>query len=192
MITQDNKPIAFYTRKLRNGQHNYTTTERELLAIVETLKELRTILLGQQIKIYTDHKNLMFTQFNTKRVLRWRMVLEEYGPELIYIKGQDNVVADALLRLDLIPDDESPPSKEHDDVTINDYMNIHRDELPEDIYPLRMSLISAEQRKDLALQAALTKPNSKYTRTKVRGGRTDYDIIKLNGKIVVPITLQKL
>ena len=113
VITQDNKPIAFYTRKLRNGQHNYTTTERELLAIVETLKEFRTILLGQQIKIYTDHKNLTFTQFNTERVLRWRMVLEEYGPELIYIKGQDNVVADALSRLDLIPDDESPPSKEH-------------------------------------------------------------------------------
>ena len=190
VITQDNKPIAFYTRKLRNGQHNYTTTERELLAIVETLKEFWTILLGQQIKLYTDHKNLTFTQFNTERVLRWRMVLEEYGPELIYIKGQDNVVADALSRLDLIPDDESS-SKEHDDVTINDYMNIHRDELPEDVYPLRMSLISAEQRKDLSLQTATNKPNSKYTRTKVRGGRNDYDIIELNGKIVVPTTLRK-
>ena len=85
IITQDNKPIAFYSRKLRDGQHNYTTTERELLAIVETLKEFWTILLGQRIKVYTDHKNLTFTQFNTERVLRWRMVLEEYGPELIYI-----------------------------------------------------------------------------------------------------------
>eukprot|EP00980_Cylindrotheca_fusiformis_P030595 scaffold25084_cov269-Cylindrotheca_fusiformis.AAC.1 len=45
VITQKNKPIAFYSRKLRDGQHNYTTTERELLAIVETLKEFRTILL---------------------------------------------------------------------------------------------------------------------------------------------------
>ena len=120
------------------------------------------------------------------------MVLEEYGPELIYIKGQDNVVADALSRLDLIPDPEEVSStKEHDDVTINDYMNIHRDELPEDIYPLRMSLISAEQRKDVQLQAATNKPNSKYTHTKVRGGRTDYDIIECNGKIVVPTTLRK-
>jgi len=40
VIAQNNKPIAFHTRKLRDGQHNYTTTERELLAIVETLKEL--------------------------------------------------------------------------------------------------------------------------------------------------------
>ena len=38
VIIQDNKPVAFYSRKLRDGQHNYTTTERELLAIVETLK----------------------------------------------------------------------------------------------------------------------------------------------------------
>ena len=69
VITQDNKPITFYSRKLRGGQHNYTTTERELLAIVETLKEFRTILLGHKIKVYTDHKNLVFTTFNTERVL---------------------------------------------------------------------------------------------------------------------------
>ena len=39
VITQDNKPIAFYSRKLNPAQTRYTTTERELLAIVETLKE---------------------------------------------------------------------------------------------------------------------------------------------------------
>ena len=107
VISQDGKPIAFYSRKLRDGQHNYTTTERELLAIVETLKEFRTILLGQQLKIYTDHKNLTFSNFNTERVMRWRMVLEEYSPELIYIKGPDNVVADALSCLDLLPEPET-------------------------------------------------------------------------------------
>ena len=117
VITQEGKPVAFYSRKLRDGQHNYTTTERELLAIVETLKEFRTILLGHKIKVYTDHKNLVFTTFNTERVLRWRMVLEEYDPELIYIKGPDNVVADALSRLDLLEDEnETLP---HDEVLNN-------------------------------------------------------------------------
>ena len=58
VISQENKPIAFYSRKLNPAQVNYTTTERELLYIIETLKELRNILLGQQIKVYTDHKNL--------------------------------------------------------------------------------------------------------------------------------------
>ena len=58
VISQDNKPIAFYSRKLSDAQTRYTTTERELLSIVETLKEFRNILLGQKLKIYTDHKNL--------------------------------------------------------------------------------------------------------------------------------------
>ena len=70
VISQDNKPIAFHSRKLNPAQVNYTTTERELLSIVETLKEFRNILLGQQIKVYTDHKNLTYKSFNTERVMR--------------------------------------------------------------------------------------------------------------------------
>jgi len=56
VITQNKQPIAYFSRKLNQAQKNYTTTERELLAIVETLKEFRNILLGHEIKIYTDHK----------------------------------------------------------------------------------------------------------------------------------------
>ena len=56
VITQRGKPIAFYSRKLNDAQTRYTTTERELLAIVETLKDFRNILLGQSITVYTDQK----------------------------------------------------------------------------------------------------------------------------------------
>ena len=69
VISQNNKPIAFYSRKLNSAQLNYTTTERELLAIVETLKEFRNILLGQKIVVHTDHKNLTYKVFNTERVM---------------------------------------------------------------------------------------------------------------------------
>ena len=63
VIAQDNKPIAFYSRKLNPAQTRYTTTERELLSIVETLKEFRNILLGQQIIVYTEHENLTYIFF---------------------------------------------------------------------------------------------------------------------------------
>ena len=79
VISQDNQPIAFFSRKLNDAQTRYTTTEKELLAIVETLKEFRNILLGQKIKVYTDHKNLTYKNFNTNRVMRWRLIIEEYG-----------------------------------------------------------------------------------------------------------------
>ena len=46
VISQDDEPIAFYSRKLNSAQVNYTTTERKLLSIVETLKEFTNILLG--------------------------------------------------------------------------------------------------------------------------------------------------
>ena len=76
-------------------------TERELLAIVETLKEFRNILLGQRIVVHTDHKNLTCKNFNTDRVMRWRLILEEYGPELRYIQGEQNIVADAISRIEM-------------------------------------------------------------------------------------------
>ncbi len=58
VITQDNRPIIIFSRKLSVAQTKYSVTEIEVLAIVETLKELKGMLWGQSIKVYTDHKNL--------------------------------------------------------------------------------------------------------------------------------------
>ena len=58
VITQQNRPIAFFSRKLSETQQKYSVTEIELLAIVETLKEFKGMLWGQTIKVYTDHKIL--------------------------------------------------------------------------------------------------------------------------------------
>jgi hypothetical protein len=58
VITQDNRPIAFFSRKLSENQQNYSVTEIELLASVDTLKEFKGMQWGQDIKVYTDHKNL--------------------------------------------------------------------------------------------------------------------------------------
>jgi hypothetical protein len=72
---------------------------------VETLKEFNGKLWGQRINVYTDHKNLTRDGLGltSDRVARWRILLEEYAPEIIYIKGIHNTVADAISRLDYDP-----------------------------------------------------------------------------------------
>ena len=58
VIRHKGKPIDLYSRKLNDSQQRYTLIERELLIILETLKEFRTILLGQKLEIYTNNKTL--------------------------------------------------------------------------------------------------------------------------------------
>ena len=102
VISQYDKHIAFYSTKLNSPQLYYTTTEHKVLAIVESLKEFRNILWGQQIKVYTDHKNLTYKTFITKQAMQRRLVLEEYSPDKIYIQGSKNITADTLSRLDIV------------------------------------------------------------------------------------------
>ena len=80
----------------------YTVTAKELLTIVKTLKNFRSMLLGQVIQIWTDHKNLTYdnTDFSSDRILRQRLIIEEFGTTINFISGVNNEAADALSRLD--------------------------------------------------------------------------------------------
>jgi hypothetical protein len=105
VITQDNRPIAFFSRKLSKMQQKYSVTKIKLLAIVETLREFKGMLWGRNIMVYTDHRNLTRDALGltSDRVYQWRLVLEEYAPEMIYIQGIHNAVADAVSQLDNDP-----------------------------------------------------------------------------------------
>ena len=74
-------------------------------------------------------KNLIYTNFNTDRVIRWRLIIEEYGPDLRYVEGPKNVVADALSRLGLKDNPEFNDKLEQCSFYEEQIMNV-QDEVP--------------------------------------------------------------
>ena len=130
-MSQINKSIAFYGRKLSSAQVNYTTTERELLSIIETLKDFRYIILGQQSKVYTDHKNSTFKTFNTERVMRWRLILQEYNSDLIYSQGYKNIAPDAKSRLDIV---DTPYPIKNNIKSINEHYGLEDENISHPTY----------------------------------------------------------
>ena len=182
-----------YSRKLKPEQTRYTTTERELLSIVETLKEYRNILLGHQIKVHTDHKNLTCKQFNTDRVLQWRLILEEYGPELKYIQGTKNIVANLLSRLDI--SDSKVSATTHEDVNcMSEMFALEPNEIPfpHDTYPLSYAILQQEQQKDKNLAQMLEAKPEHYRHKSYAVGRHSYQLIVTSeDRIVIPQTLHR-
>jgi transposase InsO family protein len=189
VISQDDKPIAFYSRKLSPAQTRYTTTERELLSIVEVLKEFRNILLGQDLIVHTDHENLTYVKFNSDRVMRWRLFIEEYSPSLRYIKGENNIVADALSRLEI--SNEPMPEAHFTEELRSSLYCYGTDAINEADYPLSYKELGRGQSKDKNILKELKRENSKYQLQSFHGGGTDRELIVYKGKIVVPATSQK-
>lgn len=102
VLSQNGRPITMISRTLSKTEENYATNERELLAIVWALKNLRHYLYGiKDIVIFTDHQPLTFAISNKNpntKMKRWRAFIEEFSPKFVYKPGRDNVVADALSR----------------------------------------------------------------------------------------------
>ena len=71
-------------------------TERAAAHRLPWADKFRTILLGQGLRIYTNTKKLTCKKFNTDRLLRWMIIIEEYDPFIEYIQGSKNIVAAEL------------------------------------------------------------------------------------------------
>ena len=110
----EGKPYVVYyaSKTLNEAQRNYTTTEKELLAVVYALDKFRSYLIGSAIVIFTDHSALKYllTKKNSKaRIIRWVLLLQEFNIQIRDKKGVENVVADHLSRLTIAHNTHNPP-----------------------------------------------------------------------------------
>jgi hypothetical protein len=58
-LMQDERPVAFYSKKLNSAQMNYATIDKKLLCVVATLHEFHSMLFGAELYIHTDHRNIL-------------------------------------------------------------------------------------------------------------------------------------
>ena len=95
-------PVAYGSKKLTSAEQNYSTLEKECLAIVWGITKFRLYLVGKTFILQTDHKPLSYlnqAKFHNDRVMRWALALQEYDYRVEDIPGKDNVVADYLSRI---------------------------------------------------------------------------------------------
>lgn len=119
VLSQEGKPITFISKTLNSTETNYATNEKELYAIVWSLKCLRNYLYGvSNLEIHTDHQPLTFAvsmKNPNAKIKRWRSFIEEFSPKMIYKPGTANVVADAFSRqwVNNLTDNDSMTETQH-------------------------------------------------------------------------------
>ena len=173
---------------MNQAQQNYGTGQQELLSIVETLKEFETILLGQRIIVHTDHLNLLYENAKNKRLIRWRIALEEFAPTFVHVEGIKNVVADCLSRnpADFPPDEASEDAAGGEDYERKLSYALSNQDPDDEALPMAPKVIHNHQQKDTALKRRIDSNPDKYSTTTLEG----YDLITENEKIYIPDSLQ--
>ena len=92
-IMQDERPVAYYSKKLNSAQMIYATIDKELLCVVATLREFRSMPFGADLHIHTDHRDILNVGDSSERRLRWISYVDKHGPTLQYVEGPLNVIA---------------------------------------------------------------------------------------------------
>lgn len=100
-------PLAFFSKKLTTRQAEWPAYYRELLAVYESVQHFRHVLEVQHVTIFTDHKPLLYAFIQRREKLPPAQLnqlsfISQYTTDIRYIKGKDNIVADAMSRVEAI------------------------------------------------------------------------------------------
>jgi hypothetical protein len=125
---EDKLPHVIYyaSKTLLDTQLNYSTIEKKLLAVVFALYKFRSYLLGSKAIVYSDQRHLL-TKKETKCLIRWILLLQEFDLEIRKKKGSENVVANQLSRILIEPSHHMPV---HDSFPDEQLFEITQKELP--------------------------------------------------------------
>jgi hypothetical protein len=144
-------------------------------------------LLGQKIKVHTDHENLTYKIFNSDRVMRWRLYIEEYSPDLQYSKDTQNVVADTLSCLEI----EETPFEDTQETFLGLMECFAKKADTDEFHPLNNQQLKNAQDKDKTIQKFLKMPKTLYLLKDFHGGGKTTSLVCFKEKIVIPGQLQK-
>ena len=97
-------PVSYYSKKFTKSQRNYSTVEKETLALLLGLQHFDVYLSTTDfpILVFTDHNPLTFLnkmKNQNQRLMRWSLSLQGVNLEIQHIRGRDNIIADALSRI---------------------------------------------------------------------------------------------
>lgn len=133
------------------------------------------MLLGHEITVFTDHKNLTYETLSTDHVTRWRFLVEEYGPTIKYIKGVNNVVADELSRIPYDPQHHTSECLEYS------FVNETIDQENENDFPIELNKIATEQIFDQELANLQAKNPAQFSTIEME----DSDVVTYKNRIFV-------
>lgn len=123
------KPIAYFSRALRGAELNYSTYEKEALAILESVTNFRTYVYNAKFTVVTDHEALKWFSNpvnNNNRICKCRLKLSQYNFNIIYKPGKLNSNADALSRNPVEDPETTGQSNQINVVTRNQAKNINK------------------------------------------------------------------
>ena len=108
LLQEDNNgidhPVCYFSKKFNKHQKNYSTIEKECLALILAIQQFEVYLTSSisPIVVFSDHNPLSFLhklKNKNQRLLRWSLLLQEFNLDIRHIKGKDNIIPDALSRV---------------------------------------------------------------------------------------------